>query len=94
MTFEHRLLVGFEEIKSVVFECRACKTRVSIPIEEFNGSPLLCPKQHAWDISDAIVQPMPAFKVLASLLKQLGNADFQGKIGFKVFLEFSGKQLN
>ena len=92
MTFEHRLLVGFEEIKAVVFECNACKTRTSIPMAEFNGSPSICPKQHAWDVTDAVVQTAPAFKVLAVLLTKMSDINFQKQVGFKVFLEFVAKK--
>jgi len=92
MTYEHRLLVGFEEIKAVVFECNACKTRVSIPMAEFNGAPFGCPKQHAWESNRATVETMPAFKALALFLARLSSDDFQKQVGFKVFLEFVAKK--
>lgn len=88
MTFEHRLLVSFEEIKAVVFECSTCKTRTSIPTEEFSGAPTMCPKQHAWKVNESTIETAPAFKVLAGLLKRIGSDDFQKQVGFRVFLEF------
>lgn len=88
MTYEHRLLVSFEEIKAIVFECNTCKTKVSIPMEEFSAAPLICPKQHAWEANKSTVETAPAFKALALLLKRVGSDDFQRQIGFRVFLEF------
>lgn len=88
MTFEHRLLVSFEEIKAIVFECNTCKTRIAIPMEEFSGAPLLCPKQHAWKANESTVETSPAFKALALLLRRIGSDDFQEHVGFRVFLEF------
>jgi hypothetical protein len=88
MTFEHRLLVGFGEIKAIVFECNNCKTRVSIPMEEFSGAPLTCPKQHDWKGGESTVGEVPVFKGLALLFKRMGSDDFQKQVGFRVFLEF------
>lgn len=88
MTFEHRLLVSFEEIKTIIFECNACKTRISIPLEEFTAAPLMCPKQHAWKANEETIETAPAFKAFALLLKRLGDDHFQKQVGFRVFLEF------
>lgn len=92
MTFEHRLLVSFEEIKAVVFECNTCKTRISIPMEEFSKAPQICPKMHAWESGRAAVESGPAFTALALLLKRLGSDDFQKQVGFRVFLEFVARK--
>ncbi len=94
MTFEHRLLVGFEEIKAVVFECNTCKTRTSIPLAEFNRAPYVCPKQHAWNISELTVETSPMFHALALLLSRLATDDFQKQAGFKVYLEFVARKLD
>jgi hypothetical protein len=92
MTYENRLLVGFEEIKAVVFECNACKSRVSIPLEKFDEAPRICPKQHAWNIHVPTLETMPAFNALALLLSRLASDDFQKQAGFKVHLEFVAKK--
>lgn len=88
MTFENRLLVGFEEIKAVVFECNVCKSRVSIPRERFDEPPLICPKQHAWNVQGLTVETQPIFNALAFLLSSLAGHSFQQQSGFRVFLEF------
>ena len=90
MTFEHRLLVGFDEIKAVVFECNVCKTRTSIPVAEFNSPPLLCPKQHKWTTNKPEIEKSAAFGALALLINCLRdpmNAIYE-QAGFHIFLEF------
>jgi hypothetical protein len=94
MTYEHRLLVGFDEIKAVVFECNTCKSRVSIPREKFDESPHICPKQHAWNVHGLTVEAQPVFNALASLLSSLAGHPFQQQTGFRVFLEFEEKDKN
>lgn len=94
MTFEHRLLVGFDEIKAVVFECNECKTRTSIPVKEFNAPPLLCPKEHAWVTNKPVIEQMTALAALGSLLKSLRDEAFQERAKFRVFLEFEAKKLD
>jgi hypothetical protein len=89
VTFEHRLLVGFEDIKAVVFECNVCKTRTSIPLSEFKRPPLSCPQQHAWEPNGLTIESMPVFRALATLFESLVRKDFQGQTGFKVYLEFT-----
>jgi hypothetical protein len=91
MTFEHRMLVGFDEIKAIVFECNVCKTRVSIPMGQFDRAPVVCPKQHVWNINGPRLETSPVFSALSLLLTRLGSEDFQGQVGFKVFLEFAAK---
>ena len=95
MTFEHRLLVGFGEIKAVVFECNECKTRTSIPIQEFSGPPPFCPKQHGWNTNKPLMDAVtPAFKALAQLLQALRDPTetLYTSAGFKIFLEFDAEE--
>ena len=92
MTYEHRLLVGFDEIKAIVFECNICKSRVSIPAAKFDGPPTICPKQHAWNINAPTVETQPVFHALAVLLSTLPGHAFQQQAGFRVFLEFEEKE--
>lgn len=93
MTFEHRLLIGFDEIKAIVFECNTCKTRTSIAIKEFNAPPLLCPKQHAWTTNKPTIEATPALNALALLLQRLGTEDSISQTGFKIFLEFEAEKM-
>ncbi|MGO9316220.1 MAG: hypothetical protein ACLPXT_15865 [Terracidiphilus sp.] len=93
MTFEYRLLVGFEEIEAVVFECLTCKTRTSIPVAEFNKPPAQCPKQHVWNTGEPVLEGKPVFHVLAMLLGKLADPTLQKHCGFRVSLEFPAKKL-
>jgi hypothetical protein len=42
MTLEHKIVVGLSDIKAVIFECRQCQTRISVPAKEIK-IPLACP---------------------------------------------------
>jgi hypothetical protein len=92
MTFEHRLLVGFEEIKTVVFECNTCKTRVSIPVKEFTAGLVSCPKRHGWVTNSLAIERATAFDALAMLIARLGDPIFQEQSGFRVLLDFDSPQ--
>ena len=43
MTIEHKIVVGLSDIKAVIFECRQCRTRVSMAPDGINV-PQRCPK--------------------------------------------------
>jgi len=42
MTVEHSIVVGLEDIKAVIFECRQCRTRVSMLPDDIR-IPQKCP---------------------------------------------------
>jgi hypothetical protein len=43
MTIEHKIVVGLSDIKAVIFECRQCRTRVSMAPDKIDVPPR-CPK--------------------------------------------------
>lgn len=43
MTFEHKIIVGLDDINAVVFDCNKCHTRVSVAPENIT-IPSQCPK--------------------------------------------------
>ena len=90
MTFEHRLLVGFEEIKAVVFECNICKSRTSIPSEKLERIPVKCPNNHAWILNKPVLDNIAAFDAFVLLLHGLRDpmADVSNQAGFRILLEF------
>lgn len=93
MTFEHKLLVGFNEIKAVVFECNQCRVRTSIPIEQFTRPPLTCAQQHVWNTNRPTIDNKTALDALVMLLKYLSAEDFSRSAGFNIFLEFDAEKL-
>ena len=78
MTLEHRLLVGFDEIKAVVFECNTCKTRTSVPIGKFDAPLAVCPQGHRWVTDKPMIPQGPAFHALAFLLARVAQVDEHG----------------
>jgi hypothetical protein len=45
MTIEHKIVVGLDDIKTVIFECKQCRTRVSMSPDEIRIPPK-CPKEN------------------------------------------------
>ncbi len=45
MTIEHKIVVGLDDIKTVIFECKQCRTRVTMSPDEIR-IPLKCPKEN------------------------------------------------
>ena len=55
MTFEHKIVVGIEDIKAVIFECRneKCKTRTTVPVDVLREVPRVCSScQSLWNIDN------------------------------------------
>ncbi len=92
MTFEQRMIIGFDDIKAVIFECNICKVRTSIPIVELEAARLSCPKHHGWVVNKFAIDRSTAWDALALLLKNLADKKFQDEVGFKVFLECESKK--
>ena len=89
MTIERNLLVGLDEIKSVVLQCEQCKSRMVISPDKMDTYPGACPRGHVWHWDttpgrEAVGTQSVGFVVsLKNLRSQtLSNA------GFKLMLEF------
>ena len=88
---EHTIVVDLSDIKMVIFECDACKTRVAFVPEEVV---LLhqCPKGHSWDWNlparhQSVAMPAVAFTHALKSLRGAANE----KVGFRIFLEYDGR---
>jgi hypothetical protein len=46
MTVEHKIVVGLDDIKAVIFECRQCRTRVSMSPTDATEIPVQCPQRN------------------------------------------------
>jgi hypothetical protein len=90
MTFEHKLVVGLEEIKAIIFQCNECKSRIVLAPEDSGKPPASCPKGHAWDWNlpeEYETIAGSAFVFFLRALKKLRDPMVQ-RTGFKIFLEF------
>ena len=58
MTFERKIVVGIDDIKAVIFECRdqKCKVRTTVPADALREVPRSCPSCNSpWNVN-AITQ--------------------------------------
>lgn len=96
MTFEHKLLVGLEEIKAIVFECLAngCESKVVIAPDRTDTLPMTCPHGHAWDwnipTTSQASYGSPVLLWLQSLRRL--RDPISKKFGFRLLLEFEGPE--
>ena len=94
MTIEHSIVVGLDDIKTVIFECRQCHTRVSMSPDDIRIA-VKCPKEDCavWLASEAakVVSPYEAttskylnfVQALGHIRKSTNGATF------KILLEFN-----
>jgi hypothetical protein len=91
MTIEHKLVVGLEEIKAIIFECAECKARIVLTPEQLNKPPDKCPRGHTWewDVPEQhqSITGSPYFFFLTGL-KKLREPVVNQLYGFRIFLEF------
>ncbi|MGA3052689.1 MAG: hypothetical protein ABSD63_00630 [Candidatus Korobacteraceae bacterium] len=94
MTVEHKIVVGLGDIKALIFECRKCLTRVSVPVEEAK-TPHACPCGHQWlpDYMEGTSGPkLSAYQRFCSALKECRTLQANGS-PFTVLLEFEAQQF-
>ncbi len=94
MTIEHSIVVGLDDIKTVIFECRQCHTRVSMSPDDIR-IPVKCPKEDCavWLAGEPakVVSPYEAttskylnfVQALGHIRKSTNGATF------KILLEFN-----
>ena len=91
MVFEHKMIVGLEEIRSVIFECNECKSRTSIIPEKIGAIPRQCPNAHKWNegirTKDSVDSTSP-FMEFIDLLNVLRRSEVNEQSGFTVFFEY------
>ena len=92
MTFEHKIVVGLDDIKAVLFECGRCQTRISVPAEKLRNVPMQCLQcgeiwiskgvsPHHQDMASAYENFVSAIVKIRTLL--------ENGAPFKILLEFS-----
>jgi hypothetical protein len=90
MTYEHRIVVSLDEIKSVIFECNKCGSRICRPPDRIGHVPFSCDCGHTWrpefSRQPGIVEPLYVqFVAAIQALRLVGR---ENPLGFKIFLEF------
>jgi len=89
MTFEHKLLVGLEEIRALVLECthKDCHARAVFAPDNLS-LPTACPHGHSWDW-ELPRETFAGSPILAwvRLLGRLRDPLNQNR-GFKILMEF------
>lgn len=91
MTREHKLIVGLEEITSIILECsrNGCGSRVVFSPDKTESLPPNCPHGHHWEWGMPDRQPFagPVVGTWLQLLRRMREGAASGT-GFKVFLGF------
>ncbi len=90
MTFEHKIVVGLEEIKTVIFECNQCGAKIVLKPEDVGVPPDHCPRGHGWNwnvVTEHREIGPPSASWLLSL-KRLRDMTLIQRHGFRILLEF------
>lgn len=89
MTFEHKIVVGLEEIRAIVFECK-CKAKIVVSPDDATKVPNTCPLGHSWswDILDERMDPQSPFLALLRAVKKLRTPPLRDTAGFRILFEF------
>lgn len=93
MTLERKITVGLGDIKAVVFECRTCHARVSIPASDVR-IPQACPCGKQWtpdyiEKSETLKSPYVQF---CTALKQCILLQ-DNEAPFTILLEFDAPEF-
>ena len=86
MTFERKIVIGLEEIKAIIFQCKKCGSRMYVPPADFSSIPEQCPNGHAMlskfppDFGGSLLEGF------LKGLKKLGDPIYESG-GFKILLE-------
>lgn len=94
MTFEHKIVVGLEDIRAVIFECKnqKCKTRTAVPADVLREVPLVCPlcnsRWHTEDLPSHVTTSAGAPTALVQAIVTMRVLQREGKEAFRILLEF------
>src|SRR5438128_2217813 len=94
MTFERKIVVGMEDIKGVIFECKSqrCKTRTTVPADVLRDVPRACPScDFPWSQDDKVSYETTSASAPVALVRaimRLRLLQREGKEAFRLLLEF------
>lgn len=92
VTFEHKIVVGLDDIKAVSLECSQCHTRVTMPPDDIR-IPHHCQRcDNAWVIGNPVNYQAVTSPHL-NFVNAIGHIRKQLKDGapFRIFLEFDNE---
>ncbi len=99
MTVERRIVVSLGDIRAVIFQCKACATRVAVLPEKLDDATALLDKcsvcDAAWWSQNAtklLAKPAASFVVFLRALRQIGTPEASETVGFTLSLEFDEPQ--
>lgn len=91
MTIERKIVVGLDDIRTVIFECMGCHSRLSISPDKMDRFPQRCSRcPQQWIMLDP-ASPSSADPPLSNFLRGLMESRVlikSGTIGVRVLLEF------
>lgn len=89
MTFEHKLLIGLDEIKALVFQCNECNSRTVVAPESIERPFTKCPQGHAWDWNapTEFKEFSSPFLAFFYAVKRLRDPVREKSSGFRLLLE-------
>lgn len=102
MTYERKITVGLDDIKTIVFECKKCKSRLSLSPDSVGDIPFQCPRlecKHPWrfadaGFSDSVRSPFSNFvSGLAGVRKLIAQEQKEPGVGFTIILEFDEAEM-
>lgn len=92
MTFEHKIVVGFDDLKAVSFQCKNCGARMSIQAKSLRDVPLACGSCNAgWRTASGAGQGMTAESAAQGLVEAIVSLRVlirENQDLFRVLLEF------
>jgi|SRR5579871_165999 len=100
MTYERKITVGLEDIKAVIFECKKCKSRLSVSPDSAMDIPLQCPQlgcKHQWRMpgtptSESLQSPFSNFVNAVMTIRKWAK-EHPEAAGFTVILEFDEAEM-
>jgi uncharacterized paraquat-inducible protein A len=93
MAIRRRIEAGIDDIRAIVFECKSCAMRITLPANKTTEVAHLCPTCNAvwWrgnDLSSHVNTSGPAAAALIQAIRTLAAMARDNEDNFRIFLEF------
>lgn len=93
VTFEHKIIVGLDDIRAVTFECLKCKSRTTILPDLLETVPYACGSCNAaWRVQPFVTDVTttgPAALALIQAIRTMRVLIRENKDSFRILLEFA-----
>ena len=89
MIMEHKILIGLDDIKAVIFECRKCKSQQRILMSNLNETPNSCTQCNSgWIQKDNSYHSYPSrLDNFVKSMKKLLELENSNTVNVKILLE-------